>query len=61
MRTSLDLLTPDNFPELRVAAERYRSEVKAAKAAGYDRATLRMAIKRAGAAYLAVFGEVARR
>jgi hypothetical protein len=54
------LLTPANFPELEAAAERYHAAVKVAKAAGLDPMALRMAIRRAGWAYLEVFNGVSR-
>jgi hypothetical protein len=55
------LLTPLNVPELWIAAVRFHEAVREAKAAGYDPATRRMAIKRAEYNYLRVFGEMARK
>jgi hypothetical protein len=54
--------TPDEPQEtreslLKAAAERHREAIKVIKAVGYDQA----AIKRANAAYMAVFDEVARK
>jgi hypothetical protein len=54
-------LVPANYPELSHAAARFHEMVREAKAAGLDRADLRRAIRRAEAAYLSVFGEIARR
>jgi hypothetical protein len=54
------LLTPANYPELKAAAERYHAAVKEAKVANLEGAALRVAIKRACAAYMLVFGAVAR-
>jgi hypothetical protein len=55
------LPTPANFPELKVAAECFLAELKEIRAARLDPAAFRMAVKRAGHAYMAVFNEVARR
>jgi hypothetical protein len=55
------ILTPANFPELAAAAERFRQVVGETKAASLDQASRRRAIRQAEAAYLSVFGEIARR
>jgi hypothetical protein len=55
------LPTPMNFPELKVAAERFFEELRAIRAARLDPAVFRTSVRKAGAAYMAVFSEVARR